>query len=80
MTTTRLEEIKWWWDRAKENKAKYLVVMCDTYDYEDYPVECKTAEEARLRRDCPGDMQRVMEVYDMSKPFRTTRTFDPIKD
>jgi hypothetical protein len=43
-----------------------MLVLCDTYDYEDYPVYYKTADEALARMKAPGDMQRVMKCYDLA--------------
>lgn len=78
---TTAEDIKRWWKSAKKAKAKYMVVVCDSFDYEDYHVECMTAEEARRVVAHPGEMQHVMEVYDMSLPFRDNgRVWDQIED
>jgi hypothetical protein len=42
-----------------------MVVVCDTFDYEDYPVYVMPGENARERAaECDAQsMQRVMEVY-----------------
>lgn len=78
---TSAEDIKGWWKRAKKEGARYMVVVCDTFDYYDYPVNCASVELAKLVVTQPGDMQRVMEVYDMSKPFRSEgRVWDTIED
>lgn len=64
MGTTR-EEIREWLERGKADEAQYMIVACDTYDHEDYPVyvlkgaSVKT-EIDRLRKE---PMTRVMEVY-----------------
>lgn len=42
-----------------------MVVICDTYDHEDYPAYFDTADAARSKMKYPGDMQRVMECYDL---------------
>lgn len=60
------EDIRRWLKQAKEKNAKFVVVLVDTWDYEDYPVYCKTNEECRDTYNNPREMQRVMEVYDMS--------------
>lgn len=65
MATTR-EELDAWFDRGVQNGDKYMVVIVDTFDWEDYPVFCKTEDEARKRMRSPGEMQKVMEVYDLS--------------
>jgi len=66
MATTQ-EDIRRWLASAKKEKAKFMIVVCDTFDYEDYPVNCMTAEECLDKYNNPGSMQRVMEVYDLSK-------------
>jgi hypothetical protein len=63
-------EIESWFDRAAQNNVKFMIVVCDTWDHEDYPVYAKDAEEARTKYAQFNDknMQRVMEVYDLSLP------------
>ncbi len=66
MTTSTV--IHSWFKAAKAEGSKYLIVACDSFSHEDYPVFCKTADDAlagvdRLKN---ADMQRVMEVYDIS--------------
>lgn len=68
--TTR-QEISDWFDRGTADKKAYMVVWVDEYDYEDYPDYHDTEESAQFAIDHPGSMQRVMEVYDLSKPSRT---------
>ena len=65
MATTR-QDIQDWIDRGLSEGASHLVVVCDTFDYEDYPVFCTTVEEAKKRYNEPGSMQKVMEVYKLS--------------
>jgi len=43
-----------------------MIVVCDTFDHEDYPVYAATAEECVATYKAPGEMQRVMEVYDLA--------------
>lgn len=64
-------DIRRWLNEAKNKDAKYLIVVCDTWDYEDYPVYCMDSEECLDRYNNPGDMQRVMEVYDMEMDIET---------
>lgn len=67
MGTTR-EDIRSWLERAKQNGATHLIVVCDTYDHEDYPVEVKPGQDARkVYNDHNGpNMQRCMEIYNLS--------------
>ena len=66
MGTTR-GDIRLWIDRAKAEGATHMLVVCDTYDYTDYPVSVKPDQDARevfKRYDGPN-MAKVMEVYDL---------------
>ena len=37
MSTTR-NEIRGWLKRGQRQKATHVIVVCDTFDHEDYPV------------------------------------------
>jgi hypothetical protein len=73
MTTTN--EIHEWFDAAKKIGSTHMIVVCDTFDHGDYPlgvyspivgdVQCLKEYNAHNGQ----NMQRVMEVYDLSKPF-----------
>jgi hypothetical protein len=41
-----------------------MIVVCDTFNYDDYPVFTTTDSACLERYKNPGEMQRVMEVYD----------------
>lgn len=62
---TTKEEISGWFDRGIREGATHLVVVCDTFDWDDYPVFCNNDDEVRKRVYSPGEMQKVMEVYDL---------------
>lgn len=64
MGTTR-EDISGWFDRGVSEGARYMLVVCDSFHYEDYPVFAKTDDECLEAYRAPGEMQRVMEVYDL---------------
>lgn len=61
----RLEEIKSWFESAVNNGSTHLIVVCDTFDYEDYPIWCSSEEQAReqFEEHDEKNMQRIMEVY-----------------
>lgn len=69
MAATR-EDISEWFDRALNNKDAFMIVVCDSYDYGDYPVFVDKEEnfEAKYREMQNAAMQQIMEVYDISKP------------
>ena len=68
---TTQAEIGEWFDRGVEQGASHMLVVCDTFDYEDYPSFVDTVDEARKVFAKPGDMQRVMEVYNLSMDKET---------
>lgn len=63
---TTQNDIRRWLKEAINKNAKYLIVVCDTFDHNDYPVHCMTDEECWEKFNNPGDMQSVMEVYDLN--------------
>lgn len=80
MATTR-EEIRQWFLEGQRGGKTHMVVVCDTFDHEDYPVyvypngnvhEVVEAYDGK-------NMQRVMEVYalflDMEGQLAERRAF-----
>ena len=66
MGTTK-EDIAGWFDRGVAQGAEFMVVLCDTFDHEDYPSYVKPGESvqdkiAECRRE---EGTRVMEVYSL---------------
>jgi hypothetical protein len=66
MGTTQ-SEIRTWLERAKARGATHVIVVCDTFDHEDYPVEVMSGEDVKQKYDDYNgkDMNRVMEVYNL---------------
>jgi hypothetical protein len=64
---TTLTEISDWVVNGKRDKHTHLLVVCDTFDWEDYPVYADGDEDckAKYKHYNGNDMQRVMEVYDL---------------
>lgn len=67
MSTTP-EKIRRWLEEGKEQGATHVIVVCDTFDHDDYPVYVRPEQDARERvKQCNAEsMQRVMEVYNLS--------------
>jgi len=67
MATTE-NDIRRWLERGKEENATHLIVVCDTFDYDDYPVYVSQDENVKDKMmDYDGkSMQKVMEVYKIS--------------
>jgi hypothetical protein len=65
---TTKDDIRRWLELAKEKGATHVIVACDTFDWEDYPVFVLAGQNAReiaAKHDGPN-MTRLMEVYNMS--------------
>ena len=73
MTTKK--QIDEWIDKSKTNGADYLMVVCDTYDWEDYPVEIYPKGKKKYSYDFDDlenavkhfsiNMNKIMEVYNV---------------
>lgn len=68
---TTLQDIKGWYDRSEKN-ATHMLIVCDTFGHEDYPVYVGPNEDLQERIAYYNtNMQRVMEVYSLDKEFPT---------
>jgi hypothetical protein len=65
MMPASYEDLSAWFDRGVCENATHLIVVCDTYEYEDYPVYVMPGTDVRQKADeySEESMQRVMEVY-----------------
>jgi hypothetical protein len=64
MSTTK-EDIRRWLNKGKERGATHVIVACDTWDYDDYPIFVMPDEDVKVVFEYlhNKNMQRVMEVY-----------------
>lgn len=62
------DDIRRWLKKGKEEGATHVIVICDTYDYSDFPVMVMPEQDAKKEADAQAkkNMQIVMEVYDLS--------------
>lgn len=69
---TTAGEILNWFKEGQKKKATHMIVVCDTFDHEDYPVYVTRKQDPKVvYAEYSGkNMQRVMEVYALHKPFR----------
>ena len=67
MGTTR-DDIRRWLQRGKDEGATHVIVMCDTFDYGDYPVNVMPNQDARetVNERDGKNMAKMVEVYNLS--------------
>ena len=63
MAATR-QDVDRWIETAKQNDDEYVISVCDTWDYDDYPVYCKNLEELKQKHQKYNgeNMQRINEI------------------
>lgn len=75
-------EIEKWFDTGVAKKATHMIVACDTFDHEDYPIYVQGDADVWKQYESHNgvNMQRVMEVYDLRMDKATqmaqTRVFN----
>ena len=64
-------DILGWLNSGKNSENTHMIVVCDDFDYEDYPVYVGKNEDVReiYNKYNGKNMQRVMEVYSYSLPL-----------
>ncbi len=64
---TTKQDIREWLEEGQEQGATHVIVMCDTFDWSDYPVFVSPDEKVReVEEEKRGSMQTVIEVYNLS--------------
>lgn len=82
MAHTTQHDIQEWFEDGVEQGATHLIVVCDEFDYEDYPVYVMPGEKVhdKVSEYDAKSMQRVMEVYnlrmDMKRQLNEHRSFN----
>ena len=77
---TTVNHIRTWLSQATKEHT-HMIVVCDTFDHEDYPEFVKKGEDAKekAKKIQNWPMQRIMEVYDLAldleKQLAETRAF-----
>lgn len=72
MATTRTM-IENWLRRGQQQGAIYMLVICDTYDWDDYPVFVSNEEDLNqtAQRYNGANMQKVMECYKITDDWQS---------
>lgn len=78
MTTIRKEIEDWLRDLYADDDLTHMIVVCDTFDYEDYPVYVKKDQDVRdVAKEYEGkNMQKIMEVYSKNYTFEDQMSED----
>ena len=61
---TTVENLRGWFKEGIQRGATHIVVVCDTYDWQDYPYYVMPDENVR---EVASRMEKVMEVYSLSR-------------
>ena len=72
MSTTQ-NDIRTWLELGKKNGATHLIVVCDTWDWNDFPVYVQPDEDVHkvVKEHSGKNMYKVMEIYNLSKDLDT---------
>jgi hypothetical protein len=64
---TSMQEISAWYGEGVDQEASHMIVVCDQFDWSDYPRYVHGAEELKDALDSyeSAPMSQVMEVYDL---------------
>jgi hypothetical protein len=64
--TTR-NEIEQWFDEGASDNFDRMIIVCDTFDYEDFPVFATENDFwIKYRNSKNQPMQKIMEVYNLN--------------
>lgn len=66
--TTTMNDIREWIDGYDKDKYSHVIIVSDSFEYEEYPVAVKIGEDVKstISEYNGKNMQRVMEVYNLS--------------
>lgn len=67
---TKTEDLSRWFDDGVRQRATHMVVVCDTFDWSDYPVYVKPGEDPQkiFNENNGPNMTKAMECYALFKP------------
>lgn len=67
MATTKEDIRRWLW-KAKEDGATHMLVVCDTFNFDDFPSYVMPGQDVheKIKEVEKAEMQRLMECYHMS--------------
>lgn len=63
---THVDNLRHWFDEGKAQGKDFMIVVCDTYDYTDFPVHTTASDFAEVyAAEKSKPMQKIMEIYDL---------------
>jgi hypothetical protein len=73
-----IEDVNRWIVTAKKQGAKYIISVCDTWDYDDYPVYVMPKDDLNeIKKKYSGvDMQRINEIIELKEDGSV---YEPVK-
>ena len=73
--TCSFDDITQWLTEAEHKGATHLIVACDSFDHDNYPIFVMPGENVKERYDkvYGSNMQHVDEVYNMSMDIMRQR-------
>ena len=74
--STSLKDLAEWFEHGRASSNSHMIVVCDTFDHEDYPVYVKIWQNfwTEFNKYHNQNMQRIMEVYDYAIPWSKQST------
>lgn len=69
--TATLQDIRGYVERGQKNGSTHVIIACDTFDHDNYPVFVSPEEKVQEKIDDinKAEMQRVDEVYNLQIPI-----------
>lgn len=71
MNAATREDIARWFREGKAQGATHMIIVCDTFDWEDYPVYVMPGENIQEKYGEWKKKGRIMEVYSLHKDMET---------
>ena len=68
MAATKADIVRWVKEGSKKKNVTHVLIVCDTFDYEDYAVYVEKGQDVREVADKNNgpNMTRLMEVYSLT--------------
>ena len=66
--STNKRVIDIWFEEGIKRETDYMLIVCDNFDHEDYPVYCYEHEYEKVYNKYDNkNMQKIMESYNLHK-------------